>query len=98
MSRISKHNFLQAEHYDKVAEQRLASDLGKQATHAAAKELNEFLNFLGLKKNSSILEIGCGTGGISEQLLKYEIDYYGIDVSQEMLSVFKKKFGANKKV
>jgi len=49
-------------------------------------------------KISSLLEIGFGPGRISEQLLKYEIDYYGIDISQEMLSVFKKKFGANKKV
>lgn len=79
------HDLTQAEHYDKVAEQRLVADLEKQATYAAARELKRFLNFLALKKKSSILEIGCGTGGMTIPLLRQGHKVVGTEVSGKSL-------------
>lgn len=50
------------------------------------------------KRILKVLEIGAGTGRITEQLLNYNIQYYGVDISDKMLSIVKKKFGGDTKV
>jgi SAM-dependent methyltransferase len=44
-------------------------------------------------KNSEgkVLEVGCGTGRIYLGLLKEGVDAYGIDISEKMLAILKKK-------
>ena len=55
-----------------------------------AKLIYDKLNkLLGGKK---ILEIGCGTGEISKRLTQYGYEVSGIDNSESMLSVAKKKY------
>lgn len=50
---------------------------------------NKLNKLLGGKK---ILEIGCGTGEISKRLTQYGYEVSGIDNSESMLSVAKKKY------
>lgn len=45
-------------------------------------------------KVHALLEIGCGTGLLGQQLLDVDTPYYGIDASSEMLKVLKQKMPA----
>ena len=42
-----------------------------------------------------LLDMACGTGGFSEQFLKFGIDVIGVDPSPEMLSVAREKLYNN---
>ncbi len=43
------------------------------------------------KAKGKVLEIGCGTGRIYLELLKEDIDIFGIDISKKMLTTLKNK-------
>jgi len=43
------------------------------------------------KSDGKVLEVGCGTGRIYLGLLKEGVDAYGIDISEKMLAILKKK-------
>jgi len=43
------------------------------------------------KDNPSVVEIGCGNGREAEMVLRHTNDYLGIDVSQEMIKLAKKR-------
>ncbi len=45
------------------------------------------------RTNGKVLELGCGTGRIYLKMLENGIDAYGIDASEEMLDLLKKKAG-----
>ena len=45
-----------------------------------------------------ILEVGIGPGRIANEILKYPVEYYGLDISNKMIEVFKKRFTGNGKV
>ena len=50
---------------------------------------------LGLKPNSKVLDLGCGTGRLATQLLSYLSDggeYYGCDISAEAVEFCKKRY------
>ena len=42
-------------------------------------------------KNSSVLDIGCGTGNLSLKFLKYGFSVTGVDISKEMLDILRSK-------
>lgn len=46
------------------------------------------------KQNSKILDVGCGTGILLNQLLKLDsnLELHGVDISKEMVGVAKQKF------
>lgn len=44
------------------------------------------------------LDIGIGTGRISEAILKYNVEHYGIDISPVMIDYCKEKFKDNEKI
>lgn len=52
--------------------------------------LNFYLGEI-LKAKGSVLEIGCGTGRIFVPALKRGADIYGIDISENMIEILKKK-------
>ena len=54
-------------------------------------ECQRILNFLKKKKVNKVLEIGCGTCSHSIILAKENFQIVGIDSSEEMLKVAKKK-------
>ena len=65
------------------------SDSLKEAQNRKYKLI---LDTLGLPKNSSILEIGCGWGGFSEFLARnYDCDITAITISQEQFNYAKKR-------
>lgn len=45
-----------------------------------------------------VLEIGVGPGRIAKRVLEYDVDYYGIDVSEEMIKAFKGYVGDSPKI
>lgn len=50
---------------------------------------------LGLKPESKVLDLGCGTGRLAAQLLSYlgdEGEYYGCDISKEAIEFCKKHY------
>jgi len=50
------------------------------------------------RKNPKVLEVGFGPGRIAREILKYNIEYYGVDISEEMLKSFEQTFGKEKKI
>lgn len=73
----------------------------------AKKKINSFeLYFLAriLSERASsvappnVLEIGIGPGRIAEQILKFDVTYYGADISVSMLNFFKEKFANNPRI
>ncbi|MEK6859844.1 MAG: class I SAM-dependent methyltransferase [Nanoarchaeota archaeon] len=53
----------------------------------------KMLNFVKIKNNSKILDVGCGTGNLLKILEKQNKNnhLYGIDISEEMLKIARKK-------
>ena len=47
-------------------------------------------NVLKGKKIDNILDFGCGTGRLANLLANFGINYYGIDITPEMVSAAKK--------
>lgn len=61
------------------------------------KFLRSVINEVNIKKNSKILDIGCGTG-IVLSILKNKnkkLKLYGIDISKNMLKISQKRLGKN---
>ncbi|MBS3075385.1 methyltransferase domain-containing protein [Candidatus Pacearchaeota archaeon] len=61
------------------------------------KALKKLIKTMGIKKNSKILDLGCGTGNLLHLLEKENknLKLYGIDISEEMLKIAKDRL--NKK-
>lgn len=45
-----------------------------------------------------ILELGVGPGRIAKEILKHNVEYYGVDISSEMINTIKEKIGNNSKI
>lgn len=71
-----------AEHYDK----RIFKGL-------LLKPVKNTVEFVNVRKNSKILDVGCGTGNLLKVLEdEYEnLKLYGIDISEKMLEIARKK-------
>jgi tRNA (uracil-5-)-methyltransferase TRM9 len=53
-------------------------------------DTTEPIKKLGLKKGSYVLDLGCGNARLYELLKIYNIEYYGIDISDELVKMAKK--------
>lgn len=51
----------------------------------------DFYVELARQAEGPVLEVGCGTGRIYLELLRADVDAYGIDISEEMLGVLEQK-------
>jgi len=56
------------------------------------------LKFMGNLQNKPIIDIGCGTGRLSIVLAKNGAKVTGIDISQEMIKIAKKRYEENKNI
>jgi len=48
------------------------------------------------KTKISVLEIGVGPGRIAREILKRDVDYYGVDIADKMLNEFRQSLASNK--
>lgn len=53
-----------------------------------------FVKILNLPKNSKILDVGCGSGWVSEYFGRLGYDVVGIDIRPEMIEIAKKRLKA----
>jgi ubiquinone/menaquinone biosynthesis C-methylase UbiE len=79
---------------------KLASKFDKEQNRDNRNHLNKIKainNFLKIENEEKILEIGIGTGIHAKYLLDFNkdknFDFYGIDISQDMLNEAKKRLG-----
>ncbi|OVE73876.1 hypothetical protein BVX93_00725 [bacterium B13(2017)] len=76
----------------------IASDYDSQ--HNKFRNFNEeamkIFNTLNLSQDSIILDIGCGTGGLTTHLAKMCKHIYAVDVSNTMLDILRKKVSDQK--
>jgi 16S rRNA A1518/A1519 N6-dimethyltransferase RsmA/KsgA/DIM1 with predicted DNA glycosylase/AP lyase activity len=56
-----------------------------------AEEARKIATVLGLSKQSTILDIGCGTGGLTTHLAKMSKYVYAVDVSGAMITALTRK-------
>lgn len=54
-------------------------------------ETAQIVKRLGITSDDTVLDFGCGTGGITLNLAKYSRKVIGVDISREMLDVLREK-------
>ncbi|HMK53398.1 MAG TPA: class I SAM-dependent methyltransferase [Methanobacteriaceae archaeon] len=54
-------------------------------------ESEQIIQNLGITPDDTVLDFGCGTGGIALNLAKHSKKVIGVDISQEMLDILEKK-------
>ena len=73
----------------------------------AKQDINKFeLNFIneilgqlsGENVMKRVLEIGIGPGRIAKEILKYTVEYYGVDISNKMIEVFRHNMNNENKI
>jgi len=64
---------------------------GYKASDAHLAQQTVLLKVLGPIKFKSVLDVGCGFGRIGELLADRDVDYTGIDVSDEMIRAARKR-------
>ena len=74
----------------------VASFYDKLFNPAIITEEQTFLKLIGNVKGKKILDAGCGTGRYAVQLAKKGAEVYGIDISEKMLEIAKKKAKENR--
>lgn len=83
----------QREYYD-----RTASDYDQWHVETASAKVVDAWNFKNLKKFlnnkkiDKVLDLGCGTGRLSNNLLQIANEVYGVDQSEEVLKIARKKY------
>lgn len=75
-----------AENYDR---ERFQGILGKLFNYLEKNAIGRCLNYISDVSNGTALDAACGTGRITEHLLKNGLSIIGIDISKEMLLVAK---------
>jgi predicted TPR repeat methyltransferase len=72
--------------------QDVTDDLAYVAPKLAAEQLSEKLHDRGLTKNAHIIDFGCGTGLVGEQLHKLGyVNVDGVDISPESIKIAEEK-------
>lgn len=74
-----------------------AKSYDNQKNPAIISEGNNLLDLLDVKQGETILDLGCGTGRYIEKIQK-KANVIGIDISDEMLNVCRKKINKNVKL
>lgn len=56
------------------------------------RDIAAIIDNLEIPKGSKVLDLGCGNGRLFELLCRYNVDYTGIDISEELIKAAKKKY------
>lgn len=87
----------QKEYYNKTAEQYDQWHVDPASAKIVDTwNFNNLKQFLGQKKINNCLDLGCGTGRLSNKLLSMADQVYGVDQSEEVLKIAIKKYPALK--
>ncbi len=68
------------------------SNIYDKQHHFVSKFGADVLQWLAPKKNERILDLGCGTGDLTDQISKSGAVVFGIDISAEMIAAAKQKY------
>ena len=52
------------------------------------KFVNKFIEYI---KGNKVLDVGCGSGGLTKEFIKHNYDITGIDLSEKMIEIAKQK-------
>jgi len=55
------------------------------------RDISEIIDKLNIKNGAKVLDLGCGGGRLFELLDKYDVDYTGVDISDELIKTAKSK-------
>ena len=64
-------------------------------SHSFIHRYRKAINLIKVKKNTKILDMGCGTGVLIPFALQNQLKYFGMDNSKEMLDFCHNKFDNN---
>lgn len=77
----SHYSQVEADVYRAVREEAFGEDLG-QTSWITAAECSEFFRWLGLSSGQAVLEIACGSGGVSLRMVReFGVSVVGIDIN-----------------
>ena len=84
---------VQQNYYDRTAEQYDNWNVDVPSALIVGKwNFDNLKKFIGDKKIERCLDLGCGTGRLSNDLLKISDEVYGVDASQKLLNIAQKKY------
>ncbi|MBT4849801.1 class I SAM-dependent methyltransferase [Candidatus Parcubacteria bacterium] len=92
-NKYSKKSTAQREYYD-----RTASEYDQWHVETPSAKIVDAWNFENLKKflkhkkTDKVLDLGCGTGRLSNSLLQISDEVYGVDQSEEVLKIARQKY------
>lgn len=82
----SHYSHVEADAYRAVREEAYGEDLG-QTSWITAQECDEFCRWLGLRSGQSVLEVACGSGGVSARMAsEFGASVVGIDINPSGVS------------
>lgn len=76
-------------------------DPSNSLSHSFIHRYRKSINLINFKKNTNILDLGCGTGVLVSYAIEKKLTYFGMDNSQEMLDIIESNYLSavkNKKV
>ncbi len=59
-------------------------------------DIADAINTLELEKNQKVVDLGCGNGRLFEVLEKYGVEYFGLDISEELINLAKNAYPRGK--
>lgn len=89
--RVTKYYDKRGEDYSRAWASIAKKRLSEKESSLIRKELESIQKTKGSNKIKT-LDIGIGTGRISEEILKYQVEHWGTDISQTMVNLCKNKF------
>jgi len=79
--------------YDAVAEEFSASSYADPERYYAHRAELVIEHGPRLQSGATVLDVACGDGGLGRHLLRYGIDYHGVDASERMVEVARRSLG-----
>ena|SRR3989344_5542852 len=84
---VLNYKKLNKETYNKIAR---SLDKNYEKLGARASDIKRAFGYM-QKKNPNVLELGCGTGRDAKEILKRTNRYLGVDISESMLDIARRK-------